>query len=211
IEQRFSVEGVGAVQTVAWSPDGSRIAFSGMAGGLSDLYVLDLASGSVRQLTDDRFANLHPAWSPDGGTLAFVTDAGTDITQLVYGEMRIALLDVASGQSRYLDLFPSGKHINPQFAPDGRDLYFLADPHGFTDLYRVELATNEIFQVTNLATGISGISSLSPAMSVASSNGRVMFSVFENSGNNIYGLDAARTRGTPVDRTSPEIARAAIP
>jgi Tol biopolymer transport system component len=210
IEQRFSVQGVGAVQTVAWSPDGSRIAFSGMAGGLSDLYLLDIGSGSVQQLTDDRHANLHPAWSPDGGTIAFATDAATDFSALVYGDMRLGLLDVGSRQTRLLNLFPSGKHINPQFSPDGRDLYFIADPHGFSDLYRVELATDQIHQITNLATGISGISKLSPAMSVASGDGRVMFSVFENSGNNIYGLDATRTRGQPVDRTTPQIARAAV-
>jgi hypothetical protein len=47
-------------------------------------------------------------------------------------------------------------------------------------------------------------------MSVASSNGRVLFSVFENSGNNIYGLDAARAQGDPVARTTPQIARAAV-
>jgi tricorn protease-like protein len=51
---RYSREGVGAVQTPAWSPDGRSIAFSGMAGGLSDLYILDLASGTVRQMTNDR-------------------------------------------------------------------------------------------------------------------------------------------------------------
>jgi Tol biopolymer transport system component len=210
IERRINVEGVGAVQTVAWSPDGSSIVFSGMAGGLSDLYLLELGSGTVRQLTDDRFANLHPAWSPDGRTIAYVTDAATDYDRLVYGDMQIALLDVASGQTRLLELFPTGKHINPQFSPDGLDLYFLADPQGFTDLYRVELAANRIHQITRLATGISGITALAPAMSVATSNGRVMYSVFENSGNNIYGLDAARARGEPVDRTAPQIARAAV-
>lgn len=210
VERRFSVQGVGAVQTVAWSPDGRSIAFSGMSGGLSDLYILELEGGAVRQLTDDRYAHLHPAWSPDGRTIAYITDAGTEFDRLVFGEMRIALLDVATNQTRLLDLFDRGKHINPQFSPDGRDLYFLADPHGFTDLFRVELASNQIYQVTNLATGISGISKLSPAMSVASSNGRVMFSVFENSGNNIYGLDAERARGEPVGRTAPAIARAAV-
>ncbi|HSJ26113.1 MAG TPA: hypothetical protein VK929_15655 [Longimicrobiales bacterium] len=211
VERRYSVEGVGAVQTPAWSPDGRSIAFSGMSGGLSDLYILDLESGTVRQMTNDRYARLHPSWSPDGSTLAFVTDeAGTDLDRLVYGNMEIGLMDVATGQTQTLDLFPRGKHINPHFAPGGRELYFLADPEGFTDLYRVELASGQIHQVTRLATGISGITGLSPAMSVASQSGRIMFSVFENSGNNIYALDLADARGTPVDRTVPQVARAAI-
>ncbi|CAN5817190.1 basic secretory protein-like protein [soil metagenome] len=211
IERRFGVEGVGAVQSPAWSPDGLSIAFSGMAAGLSDLYILELSSGTVRQMTNDRYAALHPAWSPDGRTIAFATDrAGTDLDRLTFGEMEIALLDAVTGAIRMLELFPQGKHINPQFTPDGQDIYFLAAPHGFTDLYRVNLATNEIHQVTRLATGISGITALSPALSVASRGGRVMFSVFENSGNNIYALDLANARGEPVTRTVPQIARAAI-
>jgi hypothetical protein len=211
VERRYSVEGVGAIQSPAWSPDGRSIAFSGMAGGLSDIYILDLESGRVRQMTDDRYARLHPAWSPDGSTLAIVTDeGGTDLDRLVYGDMEIALLDVATGEMEPLELFPRGKHINPQFAPGGRELYFLADPEGFTDLYRVELATGQIHQVTRLATGISGITALSPAMSIASQTGRIMFSVFQNSGTNIYSRDLADARGTPVGRTVPQVARAAI-
>lgn len=211
IEQSYSVEGVGAVQTVAWSPDGGRLAFSGMSGGVSDLYVMDLASGTVQQLTDDRYAQLQPAWSPDGTTLAYVTDEpGTDLDRLVYGEMRLAIMPLDTRQARVLDAFPTGKHINPQFSADGRDLYFIADPEGFSDLYRIDLASGQLFQVTELATGISGISTLSPAMSVASQSGRVMFSVFENSGNNIYGLEPEQARGTAIDRTVPQIARAAV-
>jgi Tol biopolymer transport system component len=211
VERRYSVAGVGAVQTPAWSPDGQRIAFSGMAGGLSNLYVLDLTGGTVQQLTDDRYARLHPAWSPDGSTLAFVTDQpGTDLDRLVYGNMQIGLMTVATGAVQMLDLFPGGKHINPQFAPTGQELYFIADPHGFSDLYRVELATGQVHQVTQLATGISGITKLSPALSVASQSGRLLFSVFENSGTNIYGLDPDQARGQPVERTMPQVARAAL-
>jgi Tol biopolymer transport system component len=211
VERRYAVEGVGAVQTPAWSPDGGRIAFTGMAGGLSNMYVLDLGNGTVSQLTNDRYAQLHPSWSPDGSTLAFATDRrGTDLDQLIYGNMEIGLMDVATGTSRMLDLFPRGKHINPQFTPDGQELYFIADPHGFSDLYRVDLATGAVHQVTQLATGVSGITKFSPALSMASQTGRIMFSVFENSGTNIYGLDLAQARGQPVDRTAPAVARAGL-
>ncbi|HSJ08029.1 MAG TPA: basic secretory protein-like protein [Longimicrobiales bacterium] len=211
VTRRYSVTGVGAVQSPSWSPDGSRIAFSGMAGGLSDLYVLDLGDGTVRQLTDDRYADLHPTWSPDGRTLAFVSDrVGSDMDRLIFGEMRIGLMDAATGTIRMLDLFPNGKHINPQFSPDGNDLYFIADPLGFSDLYRIELATGQLYQVTNLATGISGITKLSPAMSIASRTGRMMFSVFENSGTNVYALEMDNARGQPVERTAPGVASAAV-
>jgi hypothetical protein len=216
VERSISVENVGAINHVAWSPDGQRIAFSGMAGGISDLYVVDLPSGSVQQLTDDRYADLMPAWAPDGNTLAFVTDRqGTDLDKLVYGEMGIGLLDVNSRQVRTLELFDDAKHINPQFSPDGADLYFISNRHGFSDIYRYVLKqrtaggqedtgdrVGQIYQVTRLATGVSGITELSPALSVAAQSGRLMFSAFENSGNNIYGLDAGRARGQLVtDRT----------
>lgn len=211
VERTYAVTGVGAVQSPAWSPDGSRIAFSGMAGGLSDMYVLELASGTVRQLSSDRNAYLHPAWSPDSRTIAFVTDlGGSDFERLTWGNMRIGLMDASTGQVRILDLFPRGKHINPQFTPDGEELYFIADPEGFSDLYRLELASGQVHQVTRLATGISGITALSPAMSLASRTGRIMFSVFENSGTNLYALDLAQARGQPVERDVPRIARAAV-
>jgi Tol biopolymer transport system component len=211
VERRYGVAGVGAVQTPAWSPDGRSIAFAGMAGGLSNLYILELESGTVRQMTNDRFAVMHPTWSPDGQTIAFVTDRrGTDFEQLTFGIMELALMDPATGEIRILDLFPRGKHINPQFTPDGRDLYFLANPQGFTDIFRVELATGEIHQVTHLATGVSGITQFSPAFSVSSRTGRVMFSVFENSGTNIYALELENARGQPVSRDVPDIAAAGI-
>jgi hypothetical protein len=212
VVQSYTVTGVGAVQSPAWSPDGRNIAFTGMAGGLSDIYILDVEGGSVRQLTDDRYARLHPAWSPDGTTLAYVTDEpGSDMERLVFGEMRIGLMNVQTRSIRMLDLFPLGKHINPQFSPDGRDLYFIADPHGFSDLYRVELGSGQIHQVTQLATGISGITKLSPALSVAMQTGRLMFSVFENSGTNIYALDLAQAQGHPVETTgAPITASAAV-
>jgi hypothetical protein len=203
-EQKFNLPGIGALQNPAWSPDGTRIAFSGMKGGVSDLYVLDIASGGVQQLTNDRYGDLQPTWSPDGRTIAFATDRSpkTDFGTLVFGEVQIALLDVSTREVRGVNLFgPDAKHINPQFTPDGLELFFVSDRDGFSDMYRVQLASGQISQVTRLATGVSGITSLSPAISVAQRSGRIMFSVFENSGHNIYGLELADARGTPIERT----------
>jgi hypothetical protein len=205
ITRRVAVEGVGAISNPAWSPDGRSIAFTGQSGGLGNLYVLDLESDRVRQLTDDRYAALQPTWSPDGRTIVFATDRGpdTDLSRLVYGRMGLAFIDVASEQVRLVRPFDGAKHINPQFSPSGEDLFFIADPDGFSDVYRLNLPSGRVYRVTRIATGVSGITGLSPAMSVSQSTGRMLFSVFENSGNNIYGLDAARTLGDPV---APDVA-----
>ena len=72
-------------------------------------------------------------------------------------------------------------------------------PDGFSDIYRMDLQTNAVHRVTRLVTGVSGITYLSPALSVSPQTGRLMFSVFERAGTNIYALEPDRARGVPAD------------
>lgn len=205
IERRISVEGVTAMSNPAWSPDGRSIAFSGMDGGISDLYVLNMQTGDVRQLTNDRYSDLQPTWSPDGATLAFVTDRGpqgTEFETLSYGKERIGLLDLASGSIRTVRPF-DGRHTNPQFSPDGRSLFFISDHDGFKDVYRYVLSDRSLYRVTNLQTGVSGITATSPAMSVSAQNGRMMFSVFGDNKYTVFSLEAEETQGVPYARPDP--------
>ena len=212
IERRFKPDGVGAVTTVAWSPDGASLAFSGMRGGISDIYLLDLASGASRRLTSDLFADLQPAWSPDGSSIAFVTDRegplpegterGSDFRRLTHAPLRLALLDVKTGAVRVLPAIPGAKHINPQYSADGNSILFVSDRGGYSDLYRFEINSGALFQVTHAATGVSGISEFSPAISVAHGTGLTVFSVFEEGGIMIASLSAAETAG---ERLSPNV------
>lgn len=200
VERKIPVPGVGAVQHPSWSPDGGSIAFSGSVGGISDLFIYDLTARSVRRLTNDKFADIQPSWSPDGRSLVFSTDRGdeTSFSTLTYAPMRLALIDVASASVRLLGAFNRGKHIDPQFSPDGSAVYFVSDRSGVSDIYRMTLATGAITQVTNVATGVSGITNLAPAFSISRSDGRLTFSVFDKQGYGIYGLSADQTAGVAV-------------
>ena len=201
VTRRTVVKGVGAIQNLAWSPNGRYIAFSGIDGGLSDLYVYDLEQERVRQLTNDRFAALQPTWSPDGETIAFTTDRGpegTNFETLRYGSYRLGLIDVDSREIDVVRPFQRGMHHNPQFSPDGQSLYFISDQDGFKDVYRYALDTEAVYRVTKLQTGVSGITATSPAMSVARQSGRMMFSVFSNSGYSVVSLSDEDTDGTQI-------------
>jgi len=200
VERRIRVPGVGAVSHIAWSPNARTLAFSGTAGGISDLYLMDLSAGTVRQLTNDRYADIQPAWSPDGKTLAFATDRGptTSFSTMSFSPLQLATIDVESGRVSVFTPFAHGKHINPQFSPDGRSLFFISDQDGFDDIYRLELASAAVSRVTRLSTGVSGITSISPALTVAPSTGRMLFSVFQDQGYAVFGLDSSRTHGEPL-------------
>lgn len=173
-----------------WSPDGRYIAFTALAGGKTDLYIYDLGSQSLRQLTDDLFADLQPAWSPDGHSIAFVTDRfGTDLSLLSFGDYELALIDPDSGKIQRLQGFIAAKNVNPQWSPDSQSIYFLSDQSGKTDIYRLDLSSKKIFQVTNLYTGVSGITDLSPAISVAQKTGRLAYSGYDASQFTIFSID----------------------
>jgi hypothetical protein len=207
--EHIRVPGIDALTAPAWSPDGHSIAISGQATGVTDLYVYDINTKQVRQLTNDRFADLQPAWSPDGRSIAFVTDrgSGTNLVELRFGDFGISTIDTGSGQITNLPLFAHAKHIDPQYGPDG-SLYFIANPEGVPDVYRY--TGKGIERITAVQTGVSGITETSPAMSIAEKTGEMAFSLYEDDDYNIYTLPPSPS-GVPVQNTAvAEAPRAAV-
>jgi len=191
IDREVKLPSLGEILNPTWSPDGRMIAFSGSVGGLTDLYLYDLEHKSLRRLTDDRFADLQPAWSPDGRVLAFATDRFTsNLQDLAIGRYQIGLLDLATGRIQRVPGFSSGRQLNPQWSPDGRSLYYLSDPDGITNIYRLDLRSGQATKLTELFTGVSGITETSPALSVAQGSGRLVYSVFKANGYDIYAVDS---------------------
>ncbi|HZD05825.1 MAG TPA: hypothetical protein VE173_12940, partial [Longimicrobiales bacterium] len=203
--KRIEPPGLGALNNPAWSPDGRYLVFTGFVGGISDLYLWDLEEDALTQLTHDKNADFQPAWSPDGSTIAFATDRGpkTDFGELSYSNFQLALLHLPTRQVEVLPVFGDVRHSNPQFAPDGRSLYFLSDRDGFSDIYQVGLDGGPVRRLTRVVTGVSGITGESPALTVASRSGDIAFSVFTHFEFHIQTLPAG-TPGEEVARTVAE-------
>jgi len=200
VVRRLQIDEVGAIFSLAWSPDGQQIAFSGSRGGWTDLYTVHLETGEVRQLTDDPFSELHPEWSPDGSVLAFTTDRGDRQNRrtLNFPPPGIGVMAVETGEIQVFRPLGGAKHMDPAFSPDGRSLFFISDGDGFSDIYRLALETGELRRVTRLATGVSGITGQAPALTVARESGQVLFNVFDRGGYAIHALSSQEALGDVI-------------
>jgi Tol biopolymer transport system component len=195
------VPGVDEIMNPSWSPGGESIVFTGLAGGYSDLYRLDLESRETTRLTSDAFAELQPAWSPDGRFIAFSTERGpdTDLALLDYGSYKLAMLEVATGEIELVPGMAGEKNINPVWSADGASLYFVSNRGGIPNVFRVERASGQVFQVTNLFSGVSGYTDISPAITSARATDQLLFTAYEAGGYNIYSMSGAEDlAGAPI-------------
>ena len=181
--------------TPAWSPDGKQLVFTGYDGGISDLFIVNADGSGLRRLTNDKYADLQPSWAPDGKTIAFATDRGgkTDFESLKFGNMRIALYHLDSGKIELLGHMDQGKNIDPSWAPDGKSLAFVSDRTGISNVFLYDFGEANIYQLTDVYTGVSGITPLSPCLSWAHEADRLAFAYYEEGEYNVYAVDNPRS------------------
>ncbi len=133
------------------SPDGATIAITYRtenarnSGNLSEIALVDVATGALTRLTSNRAPESQPRWSPDGKLLAFAA-AGTTDWELRNNKLWI--LDVATRQIRLASGSFEGGVSGFEWNPDQKSVLFDGGNGPFRNVYRLDLATSQVTQIT---------------------------------------------------------------
>ncbi len=128
------------------SADGKFLAFAVGSDGTMNIAISDTLGKNFLRLTNykDGEQIYLPKWSPDGKTIVF----GFSFRE----EQDIATVSVGDGK---VDMIVTGEtdDRNPVYSTDGKSLYFVSDRTGIFNLYRMDLATTGVEQLSNVLGG----------------------------------------------------------
>ena len=157
ITRRIEMKTVDMPESPAFSPDGTRIAFSAISEAVTDIYVIDLATGALTNVTKDAFADYSPVFAPDGRSLIY--------TARISGNDKLFQIDLATGTKKQLT-FGTHDDTGAKFM-DPNTIVFTstaADPtkpitpevarNGMVpNVWTLDLRTGALTQWTDAATG----------------------------------------------------------
>ena len=165
----------------AFSPDGKSILFSGISKGNSrDIFLLDLASKTSRNLTNDDTYDAAPVYSPDGKYIYHQKQVG--------GLSKIVRFPVDDPAKIEQVTWGEGNDEDPAFSPDGKRIYFASSRGGIFNIYSQNLESGEIYQFTDVIGAAIG-----PAAFVGPDNQeKVVFSGFQGGRFQLYVADSRK-------------------
>ena len=95
------------------------------------IFMVDIASGEIRQLTDGTHYEHSIDWSPDGREIAFVSNREDNEDQ--FFNYDLFALNVANRSIRRITATENAEY-QPRWSPDGKTIVYLGTKRGLTDL-----------------------------------------------------------------------------
>ena len=128
-----------------WSPDGTKIVFSGQVDGNFDIYMVAADGSGLRRLTTDPGRDDDPAWTTDGKGIVY--DSG------LFGcPCSLRLVNADGSNDHALNIGP-GDSFSPEVSPSGTSIAFANNRAGTFAIYVAPLAGGVARAITSGSVG----------------------------------------------------------
>lgn len=196
-----------SISNVSWSKsDMNLLAFTGSDGKQSDIYLYNLKTRALKNLTSDIFSDANPSWTNDGRSILFNSDRKEYISRDMipkdfkifnfdYSQKDLYSINIITGEITRITDSPYSNETYVQFGPDNKALY-VSDESGISNVYVSEpdsLGNRKSRPITN---------SLNPISQISLSNDgkKLLFVALNKGGYDIFSMDNPLTRNLGVDK-----------
>jgi serine/threonine protein kinase len=114
-----------------------QIAFASSREGVSQIFLINVDSTGLQQLTNLQDGACQPAWSPDGKQLLFISPCKDNREQ--YPGSSIWMLSLDTMESSQLPTIPGGGDYDPAWDPNGERIAFTSLRDGWPQIYLMNL------------------------------------------------------------------------
>jgi hypothetical protein len=157
ISKRITMRGLDGPESPSFSPDGKSVAFAAMKDGYADIYLVDVETEKVTNISNDTTPDYSPAFSPDGSKIAYVSR--------IAGNDKLFIMD-STGANRRQITFGAHDDVGPKFV-DNNSIVFMStavDPAtplpaevarngNIPNIWTLDLTTKELRQWTDALAG----------------------------------------------------------
>jgi Tol biopolymer transport system component len=128
-----------------------QIAFASSSLGLPQIYLVNLDTTGLIQLTNLEGGACQPSWSPDGSQIVFISPCGArgESTDPPYKDASLYVMTADGSGQKPLTTVP-GSDFDPAWSPDGKQIAFTSLRDGAKDIYLLTVETGAIARLTTI-------------------------------------------------------------
>ena len=158
IVQTIKLKDFDAIYELDVAPDGKSIVFAGQKNMQCDLYLYNLETKELQQLTDDYYNDLQPRFAPDGNSIVFASERSQkepEFPNRLFSHLNqnIFQLNLNNGICTQLT-FETKDCSYPSLDASGTKLYFVNSVDGVSNLFMLNLDPAQKAKVTNVLAGV---------------------------------------------------------
>ncbi len=149
------------INRISFSGNGRLAVLSANRAGKTDIYLLSVRRNKIRRLTNDYFDDINPSFIPNSNTIIFSSNRSNDTLKIdeesfkkLSRNFNVFTFNLDTTKYVVSRLTNTISYDFSPIAKDEKEIFYLSDQKGITNLFRYSLSDSLYLQVSNFSKNI---------------------------------------------------------